>query len=155
MPSSSDSSCAMDLTWVSHIAVRFFTAWATREAWIYTYATHNFVCVLFAESCPTLCDAVDYSPPGNSVRGILQGRTLQWLAIPFSRGIFPTQGSNPVSYTADRFFTVWARRSDCLHCLILLCDSIFSLENEQRNWKFHCQFPKWITLLFFIHQEAL
>ena len=50
---------------------------------------HISLCVLFAQSCPTLCDAMDYSPPGNSVRGILQGRILKWLAIPFSRGSSP------------------------------------------------------------------
>ena len=33
--------------------------------------------------------------PGSSVCGILQARILEWAAIPFSRGIFPTQGSNP------------------------------------------------------------
>ena len=35
------------------------------------------------------------SPPGSSVHGILQARTLEWVAISSSRGIFPTQGSNP------------------------------------------------------------
>ena len=36
-----------------------------------------------------------HSPPGSSVHGILQARILEWVAIPFSRGIFPTQGLNP------------------------------------------------------------
>ena len=35
---------------------------------------------------PTLCDPVDCSPAGFSVRGILQARILEWVAIPFSRG---------------------------------------------------------------------
>ena len=38
---------------------------------------------------------MDCSPPGSSVHGILQARILEQVAIPFSRGIFPTQGSNP------------------------------------------------------------
>ena len=42
-----------------------------------------------------LCEPRDGSPPGSSVHGILQARTLEWIAISFSRGIFPTQGSNP------------------------------------------------------------
>ena len=42
--------------------------------------------VLVAQSCPTLCDFMDYSPPGSSVHGILQARILEWVAIPFSRG---------------------------------------------------------------------
>ena len=36
-------------------------------------------------SCPTLCDPMDYSPPDSSVHGILQARTLEWVAIPSSR----------------------------------------------------------------------
>ena len=35
------------------------------------------------------------APPGSSAHGILQARILEWVTIPFSRGIFPTQGSNP------------------------------------------------------------
>ena len=38
------------------------------------------------QSCPTLCDPIDGSPPGSSVPGILQARTLEWVAISFSRG---------------------------------------------------------------------
>ena len=36
------------------------------------------------QSCPTLCDPIDSSPPGSSVSGILQARTLEWVAISFS-----------------------------------------------------------------------
>ena len=36
------------------------------------------------QSCPTLCDPIDGSPPGSSVPGILQARTLEWVAISFS-----------------------------------------------------------------------
>ena len=51
--------------------------------------------VLAAQSCPTLCNLMDCSPPGSSVHGISQARILEWAGIPFSRGIFLTQGSNP------------------------------------------------------------
>ena len=40
-------------------------------------------------------DPMDCSLPGPSGHGILQARKLEWVGIPFSRGIFPTQGSNP------------------------------------------------------------
>ena len=40
------------------------------------------------QSCPTLCDPIDGSPPGSPVPGILQARTLEWVAIAFSEGIF-------------------------------------------------------------------
>ena len=36
------------------------------------------------QSCPTLCDPIDGSPPGSPVSGILQARTLEWVAISFS-----------------------------------------------------------------------
>ena len=36
------------------------------------------------QSCPTLCDPIDCSPPGSPVPGILQARTLEWVAISFS-----------------------------------------------------------------------
>ena len=40
--------------------------------------------VLVVQSCPTLCSPMDYSPPGSSVRGVLQARILEWVAIPFA-----------------------------------------------------------------------
>ena len=60
------------------------------------------------QSCPTLCDPMDCSPPGSSVHGILQARILEWVAMPFSR-----RSSRPrdqtrvscVSCTASRLFT--------------------------------------------------
>ena len=39
-----------------------------------------------SQSCPALCDPIDCSPPGSSVHGILQARTLEWVAISSSRG---------------------------------------------------------------------
>ena len=36
------------------------------------------------QSCPTLCDPIDSSPPGSPIPGILQARTLGWVAISFS-----------------------------------------------------------------------
>ena len=36
------------------------------------------------QSCPTLCDPIDNRPPGSSIPGILQARTLKWVAISFS-----------------------------------------------------------------------
>ena len=37
------------------------------------------------QSCPTLCNPIDGSPPGSAVPGIFQARTLEWVAISFSR----------------------------------------------------------------------
>ena len=58
------------------------------------------------QSYPTLCNLVVCSLPGTSVHGILQARTLQWVAMSFSRGS-SHPGIKPVSLMspADRFFT--------------------------------------------------
>ena len=42
------------------------------------------LCAKSLQSCPTLCDPIDGSPPGSPVPGILQARTLEWVAIAFS-----------------------------------------------------------------------
>ena len=60
-------------------------------------------------SCPTLCDTLDWSPPGSSVHGILQARILEWVAISFPRGL-PDPGIKPTSPVSlasqvDFFFT--------------------------------------------------
>ena len=44
------------------------------------------VCICPTQSCPTLCSLMDCNPPGSSVHGILQARTLAGFAIPHSRG---------------------------------------------------------------------
>ena len=67
------------------------------------------VVVLVAQSCPTLCDPMDYSPPDFSVQGILQARILEWGAIPFSRGYSRPRDQTHVSCVsgiAGRFFTI-------------------------------------------------
>ena len=52
------------------------------------------VYVLVTQSCLTICDTMGCSLPGSSLHGILQVRRLEWVAILFSRGSFPTQESN-------------------------------------------------------------
>ena len=50
------------------------------------------------QSCPTLCDSTDCSPPGSSVHGILQAGVLEWAAMSFSMDL-PDPGIKPVSLT--------------------------------------------------------
>ena len=66
--------------------------------------------VKVAQLCPTLCGPMDCSPPGSSVHGILQTRTLEWVAMPSSRGSSWPWDWPQVSSTAGGFFTVWATR---------------------------------------------
>ena len=63
-----------------------------------------------AQSCPTLCNPVDCSPPSFSIHGILQARILEWVAISFSRGSSLPRDWTQVSCIADRLFTIWATR---------------------------------------------
>ena len=69
-----------------------------------------------AQSFPTLSDPKDCSPPGSSVHGVLQARTLEWVAISCSRGSSQPRDQTQVSGTAGRLFTIWAtREAHCLH----------------------------------------
>ena len=65
---------------------------------------------VIAQLCPTLCDPMDCSPPGSSVRGIFQTRILEWVDNPSSRGSSWPKGQTWVSPLAGRFFTIWATR---------------------------------------------
>ena len=102
------SSWPRDWTRVSRIGGRCFNFWATREAltckqntklcsnlytWLYSISTEDWAISLYSaaaaaakslQSCPTLCDPVDGSPPDSSVPGILQTKILEWVAISFS-----------------------------------------------------------------------
>ena len=58
--------------------------------WDYCFAARSL------QSCPTLCDPIDGSPPGSPVPGILQARTVEWVAISFSRDYCFSQGLSPI-----------------------------------------------------------
>ena len=66
--------------------------------------------MLVNQLCPTLCDSMDCSLPGSSIHGILQARILEWVAIPFSRGLPQPRDWTQVSCIAGKFFTFWATR---------------------------------------------
>ena len=67
--------------------------------YVYVYAA---AAAKSLQSCPTLCDPIDDSPPGSPVPGILQARTLEWVAIPFFRDL-PNPGikSGSPAFQAD------------------------------------------------------
>ena len=60
----------------------------------------NIVKVKVAQSCPTLCDPIDYT-----VHGVLQARILEWVAFPFSRGSSQPRVQTQVSRIAGGFLT--------------------------------------------------
>ena len=58
----------------------------TPPPWLIALAWHMcWVCLPSLQSCLTLCDPIDCSPPGSSVHGILQARILEWVAMPWFR----------------------------------------------------------------------
>ena len=59
-------------------------------------------------SCSTLCDPIDGSPPGSPVPGILQARTLEWVAISFSRGSAQPRDGTLVSCLGRWILYHWA-----------------------------------------------
>ena len=75
--------CFMYLAYTHTQRTRLCTLWVTS------------VCAKSLQSCLTLCDPVDYSPPGSSIHGILQARILICGSHFPLQGFFPTQGSNP------------------------------------------------------------
>ena len=106
--------------------------------------------VQVAQSCPTLCDPMDYI-----VHGILQARILECIAFPFSRGSSQPRDQTRVSCIAGGFFTNWAimealvmgKRHEWWECL-------GSWSWRQLFWCNHCQnslkraFKKCVFLLY-------
>ena len=93
---SKESSQPRDQTQVSHIAVRFFTSWATREGplafslyvgCLFGTLRELYVAAAAAKSlqlCPTPSNTMDCNLPDSSTHGIFQARVLEWVAIAFS-----------------------------------------------------------------------
>ena len=117
-PSPGESSWPRNRTQVSCIPGRRFTIWATRELYCvcfrYTakWFNYTYICACMhaksLQSCLTLCNPMDCSPPGSSVHGILQARTLEWVAIPSFRGSSRPRDQTCIlcgSCIAGRFFT--------------------------------------------------
>ena len=69
------------------------------------------------QSCPTLCDPLDCSPPGSSLHGILQTRILEWIAISFSRGSSWPRDRTRVSCTAGRCLPLNQKCTILLLCM--------------------------------------
>ena len=81
--------------------------------------------VKVAQSCLTLCNPMDCSLPGSSVRGLFQARILEWVAISFSRGSSQHRDRTQVSCIAGRFFTSWPWENSW---------TVFPREGRQAKW---------------------
>ena len=77
---------------------------------IYAFKILMKVEILVTQSCLSLCNPIDCSLPGSSVRGILQARILEWISIPLSRGSSLPRDRAWLSFIAGWFFKAWATR---------------------------------------------
>ena len=79
----------------------------------------------------TLCNPMGCNPPDSSVRGILQARILEWVAMPFSRGSIHPRDQTQVSSTAGRLFTNCANREP--HIGLYVNNISIKLEEKQNT----------------------
>ena len=82
--------------------------WVTEMNWVYLFLYS--CCCLVTKSCPTLYNCMDCTPSDSSVRGILQQRVLEWVAIFFSRGSFRPRDWTCVSCIGRHILYHWATR---------------------------------------------
>ena len=69
-------------------------------AWFFKLSPLMFVHAKSLQLCLTLCEPMDYSPPGSSVHGILQVRILEWAAMPSSRASSQPRDWTCISYVS-------------------------------------------------------
>ena len=109
---------------------------------------YRHVCVLVNQSCLTVCDPMDCSPPGSSsVHGILQARILEWVAISFSKGSSWPRNWTRISCLVGRFFTIWATR-EALYCFCFTFfffwpQGMWDLSSPTRNWTHTSYIGRW------------
>ena len=122
------------------MAARKYTHIKSESEWSYAeylYLIHEekqdmdagvCVCALVAQSYLTLCDPMDCSLPGSSIRGIFQARILEWIDISFSRGSSWPRDQTQVSHIAGKHFTIWASRG------AVIMNWIFHLDQYTCIW---------------------
>ena len=108
------------------------------------------VTVLLAQSFLTLCDPMDCHLPGSSVHGNSPSKNAGVGSHSLLGGIFPTQGSNPVSCTGGRFLTIiWTTRKARVHMYVLMFVVLQSLSHVWlfvTPWTAVCQAFLFLTI---------
>ena len=104
---------------------------------VYTYVRTYKLYLLseVAQSCLTLCNPMECSPPGSSIHGILQARILEWVAISFSRGSSRPRDWTQVSHIAGRSFNLWPTREAHYSLLHVNYFSIYLLQRKCFPWE--------------------
>ena len=114
-----------------------------KEDRVHIYWNIVKVKVLVTQSCPTLCDPMDYSPPGSSVHGILWARTLEWVAISFrdlpNPGMKPGSPSLPVDSLPSKppgkpVLENYPAIKDEIKWNTAICDNIDESTEYYANW---------------------
>ena len=117
-----------------------------------------YCCCLVAESCPTLCDPINYSLPGSSVHGISQARILEWVVISsFRRSSWP-RGWARISCISMWTLYQWAIREDhvnyyfcvnnaCIYINILALSWTLFLQLQPCSCIYHVVFYIWMSPL--------
>ena len=122
--------------------------------------SQSLYCVLVAQLCPTLCDSMDYSPPGSSVRGDSPGKNIGVVCHDLLQGIFPTQGSNPgLPYCRCVLYHRATWEALYVHCAVLrlvahscltLCNPMdYSLQAPLSMGILQARILEWVAISFF------
>ena len=85
--------------------------------------------------CPTLCDPMNYNPPGSSVHGILQVRLLEWVAKPSSRGSSWPRDQTCSSCIGRQILYPWATDGTVVRSFALLCLNMLQcIDSTLKEW---------------------
>ena len=110
--------------------------------------------------CPTLCDSVDCSPPGFCVRGILQTRVLERVAMPSSSGCSLFRGWTCVSCIGRwvlYHWTIWDSGRGQKYCSQIICHNFWMLHIHFRlavvDVRSHCPYPLFIPFSFSVWKD--
>ena len=93
----------LSMSFCLHMCTFFFSIYLRMKFLCYWVNMHSLLvlcCAKLLQSCPTLYDPIDCSPPGSSVHGIFQARILEWVAMPPSRGSSQPRDWTCVSYVS-------------------------------------------------------
>ena len=88
-------------------------SWHAQVQLVESIINSTYMCVLVTQSCPTLYNPMDCSPPSFSVHGMLQVRIMEWIVILFSRRTTQPRDWTLVPCIRGRFFTIWATGKSC------------------------------------------
>ena len=109
------------------------------------------------QSCPTLCDPIDSSPPGSPIPGILQARTLEWVAIYQNKNLWQAERFSvhlfPQPFTGffdepPEISQIWNQTQmgifflACIHLVNHLFLSVLIQEGDMRKWKVLARSPR-------------